>query len=448
MQQEIRFCTTSDGVEIAYADVGEGTPLVYVRGWPEHLELEWENPFGRSFLNALTETCRLIRYDMRGTGLSDRSVSDFSLEALERDLEAVIAHLKLDRFVLLSFGSLAGPISVRYAAAQPDRVTHLVFRGAFLRGAEITSPERQNALIDYAASFGFPLFQFIQPGDALSNDELNAVRRAQQEAASPKVYAEILRTLFSADVTDLTAEVSVPALVFHDREDAAAPFDLGRKFASRLPNARFFPYEGPGPGTWQQIDILVPEIQRFIGLAAGRLRRDVPSPGSVHTILFTDVEGSTPLTQRLGDARAREVLREHERIVREALKGYGGSEVKSMGDGFMASFPSATRALECAVAIQRETYARNQSSEEEIRVRIGVNAGEPIAEQQDLFGSAVIRAARIADLARGGEILVANVVRELAEGKEFLFSDHGEAALRGFDDPVRLFELRWQTDAT
>ncbi len=170
-----------------------------------------------------------------------------------------------------------------------------------------------------------------------------------------------------------------------------------------------------------------------------------PEAGTVHTILFTDVEGSTALTQRLGDAKARELLRQHERIVREALKAHGGSEVKTMGDGFMASFSSATMALECTIAMQRAFADHNETAEEPILVRIGLNAGEPIAEDDDLFGTAVNRAARITATAKGGEILVANVVRELAEGKDILFADRGEANLKGFDESVRLFEVRWQS---
>ncbi len=176
---------------------------------------------------------------------------------------------------------------------------------------------------------------------------------------------------------------------------------------------------------------------------------------------LTDIEGSTALTQRLGDARAREVLREHERITREALKAHGGAEVKTMGDGFMASFASATKALECAVAIQRAFHERGDAPSrggsgtarerpgEPIRVRIGLNAGEPIAEDDpdgrgDLFGTAVIMAARIAAQAQGGEILVSDVVRQLVAGKGFLFSDRGESVLRGFEDPVRVYEVRWR----
>jgi class 3 adenylate cyclase len=165
------------------------------------------------------------------------------------------------------------------------------------------------------------------------------------------------------------------------------------------------------------------------------------------------------MMQRLGDAKGRAVLREHERITREALKAHGGTEVKTMGDGFMACFPSATGALECGIAMQRAFAewnadvgaalappqgAASSAPTEAIRVRIGLNAGEPIAEDEDLFGTAVILAARIAAKAEGGEMLVANVVRELAAGKGFLFSDRGDVILRGFEDPVRLYEVRWR----
>ncbi len=168
------------------------------------------------------------------------------------------------------------------------------------------------------------------------------------------------------------------------------------------------------------------------------------------TVLFTDVEGSTALTQRLGDARARELLREHERMVREALKAHGGSEVKTMGDGFMTSFSSATQAQEGAIAMQRAFAQHNESTQEPIRVRIGLNAGEPIAEEaepgrEDLYGTAVNLAARIAAQAAGGEVLASDVVRQLVAGKPFLFANRGETALRGFEDSVRLYELRWRS---
>jgi class 3 adenylate cyclase len=151
------------------------------------------------------------------------------------------------------------------------------------------------------------------------------------------------------------------------------------------------------------------------------------------------------MMSRLGDERGREVLREHERITREVLKAHGGTEVKTMGDGFMASFGSVTKAVECAVALQRAMEAQNQEPRtENLSVRVGLNAGEPIEEDGDLFGATVILASRIAAKAEGGEILVADTVRGLCSGKGFLFADRGEFVAKGFEEPVRVYEVRWR----
>jgi adenylate cyclase len=161
------------------------------------------------------------------------------------------------------------------------------------------------------------------------------------------------------------------------------------------------------------------------------------------TILFTDMEGSTSLTQRLGDAKAQALLRAHNDVIRGALKSHGGAEIKHTGDGIMASFSTASKALDAAIAIQRAFAARNEeTADEATRVRIGLNAGEPVAEGEDLFGTAVQLASRIAARAEPGQVLVSDVVRQLAAGKGFLFSDEGNTVLRGFEDPVRLFGVR------
>jgi class 3 adenylate cyclase len=153
------------------------------------------------------------------------------------------------------------------------------------------------------------------------------------------------------------------------------------------------------------------------------------------------------MMQRLGDARGRDVLREHERISREALRTHGGTEVKTIGDSFMASFPSAQKAVECAIALQR-AFDGADCAGERLRIRVGINAGEPIAEEDDLFGSSVILASRAKEKAAGGEIFVTDVVRQLVSGKGFLFSDRGEMEMKGFEEPVRLYEVRWQEAAS
>ena len=163
------------------------------------------------------------------------------------------------------------------------------------------------------------------------------------------------------------------------------------------------------------------------------------------TIMFTDIESSTALTGRLGDAGAQEVLRRHNEIIRTALREHAGSEIKHTGDGIMASFPTASAALACASDVQRAFEAHNEREPDaRVRVRIGLNAGEPVSEDDDLFGTSVQLAARVCARAEPGQILVANVVRELAAGKGFLFADQGDVVLRGFEDPVRLYEVAWR----
>jgi class 3 adenylate cyclase len=161
------------------------------------------------------------------------------------------------------------------------------------------------------------------------------------------------------------------------------------------------------------------------------------------TILFTDMEGSTSLTQRLGDAGAMQHLRSHDAIIRGALAVLNGREVKHTGDGVMAAFGSVARAVECAVAIQRSLMDHNATAAEPIHVRIGLSAGEPVTENDDLFGSAVQLAARLCSSAQTGGILVSGAVHDLALGKGFLFEDRGTVELKGFDEPVRAFEVRW-----
>ncbi len=444
MEQQIGFCTTSDGVRIAYATIGAGPPLVYVCGWPGHLELEWEHPFARAFLEELATGLTVIRYDMRGSGLSDWNASDFSLDALVRDLEGVIDHLRLERVALAGLGFLAGPAAIAFAARHPATASRLILNSAFLRGSAITTPERQHALIEYVEAFGTPYDLSGYPD--LETAAQASVRQIEQAGSSNEMRAALLRTLYSVDVTAEASALSIPALVLHGRRDRVIPFALGRELAARLPHAKFVPFEPSSNSPPAVSHIVVPEIRAFLGIEVEAAPMARAGAQALVTILFTDVEGSTALTERLGDDAARDLLRAHERVVREQLHRHGGQEVKMTGDGFMAYFPSTSRALECAIALQRafEDERRGADDEAGIRVRVGLNAGEPIAEGDDLFGTAVNLAARVAAEARGGQILASDVVRQLAAGKGFLFVDRGEAALRGYEEPVRLYEVGWQ----
>ncbi|MGA2284726.1 MAG: alpha/beta fold hydrolase [Dehalococcoidia bacterium] len=455
MEQQIRFCTTSDGVRIAYATVGQGPPLVRIMAWFTHLEVEWENPLGRYSIDACSRFFRLIRYDGRGMGLSDRQVNDYSLEAQLRDLEAVVDDLGLDRFALHGI-SQGGATAIAYAVRHPDRVTHLILYGSYARmsWALDTQEGRQGleamlTLIRQGWDSDLPAYRqfftslFMPDADPESIRQFNELQRVSTSAENA---AALISAMAEIDVRHLLPQVTVPTLVAHRRGDTMVPFGAGRELATGIPGARFLPMQGRShtllPGD-PVIEAGTKAIAEFVGVS--ERSEAVAAPSGPLTILFTDIEGSTALTERLGDAKAREVLRNHDRIVREALRAHGGAEVKAMGDGFMASFSSAARALECAIALQRAFAAHDdEHPETPIRVRMGLNAGEPIAEDEDLFGTAVILAARIAAQAKGKEILASDVVRQLVAGKGFLFADRGEVVLRGFEDPVRLYELRWE----
>jgi len=448
MEPRIQYAQTADGVSIAFWTLGEGMPYVSMPTLPlTHVGLEWQWPELRRAYERLSERRMVVRYDGRGSGLSERDVTDFSLDAHVLDLEAVVDHLGLESFALAASGT-PGPVAIAYAARHPERVSHLLLWCSYARASDWSrSPQIQavRALLDkdwevYTetvahVAFGWSAGEEAQRYAAFMRESMT------QEAAQAAFAASA-----EYDVTALLPQLRVPTLVVHRRQVPFPDVGVARHLASRVPGARLVLLEGASLAPWLgDPEAWLRAIDEFLGegeeAAAGA---EPGAAAAVHTILFTDMEGSTTLTQRVGDAKAQEAVRTHNRIVRDALKAHSGSEIKHTGDGIMASFTSASRALECAIAIQRAFAQHNETAEEPIRVRIGLNAGEPIAEEEDLFGTAVILAARIAAKAEGGEILAANVVRELAAGKGFLFSDRGDVALRGFEEPVRLYEVRWR----
>ena len=457
MEQRIRFCTTSDGVRIAYATLGQGPPLVRVLGWCTHLELEREFPNWESYFagGLLAQNHLFVRYDGRGMGLSDRDIEDYSLDAKVRDLEAVIDALGVEKCAIFG-GSEGGPTAIAYTVRHPDRVSRLVLYGSFARFPNVQEGEQQVetmiSLIRLGWGSDLPAHRQFFTGMFMPDAGGEAVRgftEFQRNAASAESVAALLSALVRIDVTDLLPRVNVPTLVIHRRNESAIPFESGRELAALIPGARFLPLEGRNHAMQPdepENEVFRKAVEEF--LAEDEKAASAPPAtvsGAPLTILFTDMEGSTTLTQRLGDARAQELLRAHNELIREGLKAHGGHEIKHTGDGIMASFASASHALECAVAIQKAFASRNDAQPEEpVRVRIGLNAGEPVAEDEDLFGAAVQLAARVCAHAQPGQILASNVVRELTMGKGFLFSDQGDVALRGFEDPARLYEVYWE----
>jgi len=269
-----------------------------------------------------------------------------------------------------------------------------------------------------------------------------------RQSMAPEAYAEIVQVINQWDVSALPPQIRLPTLVMQRRESRIPVLSVARDLAARIPDARFVLLEGTQPAPYLgDSGAALDAINEFLGAPKTEARDTQPAP--FRTVLFTDIVGHTEMMRRLGDAKGREVLREHERITREAIKQHGGNEIKTDGDSFMVSFGSVVKAVECAVALQRAFAAYSKSANEPITVRMGLNAGEPIEDdgpdgRSDLFGSTVILAARIAAQAEGGEILASNVVRELCSGKPFLFADRGEHVMKGFDEAVRVFEVNWR----
>ena len=448
MEPRIQYAQTKDGVSIAYWTLGEGVPIVQLPSMISHIQLEWQIPQIREWYEHLSERRTLVRYDGRGLGMSTREVSHYSLEAELLDLEAVVERLGSERFTLFGW-QVSGPAAIAYAARHPHRVSRLLLWSTAARGIDImdVSSSRVRAMAELSR-FDWDLFCETLAHEFLGWSEAEMAHKVAEYIREGVTLESLMRANIaraSSDVTALLPEVRSPTLVLHPRQTRFPKLDVAGGLASRIPDAGLAIIEGTSAAPFLDSETVRAVVDEFLGQGEEAEAEAEPlAKEDTHTILFTDVEGSTALTQRLGDAKARQLLRQHERMVREALKSHGGSEVKTMGDGFMASFSSATKALECAIAMQRAFAQHNESAEEPILVRIGLNAGEPITEDEDLFGTAVNEAARITAAAKGGEILVANVVRELAKGKDFLFADRGETSLRGFEDPVRLFDVRWR----
>ncbi|HEY8767344.1 MAG TPA: adenylate/guanylate cyclase domain-containing protein [Dehalococcoidia bacterium] len=434
---------------------GEGPPLVGCPHLFESFSLEHLFPQLSEIRRLTGQGHRVVRYDARGTGLSQREVGDVSPTALVLDLEAVVKAAGVTRFALTGTG-YSGARAIEYTVRHPEFVTHLVLWGAYGRFADFISDDQLRAFSELAranwsvAVQAFVDREFRESQEMPDRDLLGFGKLMRESVTGEMAMNIILEMVKSSDVRALLPRVQIPTLVIARETD----IEVGQELALNIPDARFvvlgsgssFVLENARPG--------IDAIHAFLGDEALVSESDGPavvkgadielSERSVRTVLFTDLVAHTEMMQRLGDERGRDVLREHERITRDALKQHGGVEIKTDGDSFMVSFASVTAAMDCAVALQRAFSKHNETASEPVIVRMGLNAGEPIEEAGDLFGSMVILASRIAAKAEGGEILVADTVRGLCSGKGFLFADRGEFVAKGFEEPVRVYEVSWR----
>ena len=441
MQPQTRY-TKSGDINIAYQVVGSGPfDLVYVPGWVSHVEESWEEPTLARFLMRLASFSRLILFDKRGTGLSDRVPNDRlpTLEERMDDLRAVMDAVGSERAALFGV-SEGGNMSVLFSATYPKRTISLVTFGVFakrLRSDDYpwapTPEEREETIAFIEQNWGgtmdiSDLAPSVAGDEAFKQRMLGLMRRS----ASPGAAAALLRMNSQIDIRGVLPAISVPTLVLHRTDDRDSNIEEGRWLAAQIPGARFVELPGQDHLPWVgDADAVLDEVEEFLtGIRRG------PSPERVlTTVLFTDVVGSTERAAELGDRAWRELLDEHNQMVRRELDRFRGREVDTAGDGFLATFDGPARAVQCAVAVV-QAVGRLW-----LELRAGVNTGEVELSGEQVRGIAVHTGARIAAAAGAGEVLASETVKALVAGSGIEFEDRGEHELKGIAEPRRLFAV-------
>ena len=451
MEPIIQYAVARDGVNIAMSTLGAGPPVVFLPVLPlSHLQVEWEMPGLREFLERFAEHHQVVRFDARGLGLSDREDSDRSLDAHLLDLEAVVERAGLDRFAIFA-ASYAGPMAIRYAARNPSRVSRMILWCTHAAYADVVGKlpqqaNQQRQAVNQLAAVDQDLYirtYFHRAVGWTEGDTANRFVEVAKKSIDPDRFFENLANHQAFDAREDLPNVRCPTLVFHRPAFVGSNVDVAKGLAGQIRDARLALVPG------ESVAPFVGDSETIVEASLAFLAEDQQPPSAVddcamRTILYTDLEAHTAMIQRLGDVRGREVLRAHERLVRETLREHGGDEVKALGDGVLAAFQSTQQAIRCAIALQRANSAAAPLHGEHLSIRVGINAGEPIAEGDDLYGNAVTVASRLAAFARGGEIVVSRVVRELVSGKGFHFVEGGEAHVPAADSPVQLYKVEWR----
>ncbi|MDP9237262.1 MAG: adenylate/guanylate cyclase domain-containing protein [Chloroflexota bacterium] len=432
-EPRIHYVRTPDGVSIAYYVIGGGPPLVEMPGIPvSHLQKEWETGHEMAELIAMQRT--YIHYDARGFGMSDRAVSDFSLEALVRDLETVADHLSIERMQIIT-GGIAMPIALQYAATHPERVSHLVL-GMYGAGREV--PEEQLASLVALGEQNWELATETITHAVLgwSNSEL---ARKMAEIMRAGTTAQTLKAFMRASrewqIEELLPRITASTLILARRDGPQAYIDDGRRAASFIPDARLELLD-------EKSDMVQePEFDKIWAFVSDG--QEVPRAApevqpTTATILFADIVDSTSLTERLGDSHFRSHASELDEGLRRVIRASGGTviEGKVLGDGVMSVFPSARQAIDAALRCAA------LGAEHEMKLHLGIHAGDVIRDGANVYGGAVNIAARVAGASDPGEILVTDVVRALARTSASAgFDDRGEHELKGIAEPQHLYAI-------
>jgi class 3 adenylate cyclase/pimeloyl-ACP methyl ester carboxylesterase len=438
---EIRYAN-SGGVSVAYEVNGSGSvDLVYVGGWITHLEAAREDPGIVRFQDSLRRFARVVDFDKRGTGLSDR-VPDAELPTMEErmdDIRAVMDAVGLERASLFGF-SEGGSLAMLFAATYPHRTASLVLWGShasMVRRPDypwgLTQAEIDEAAQAYGERWGTGVaLSAFSPSRGHDPAARQWWARFQRLAVSPGAAVALLRMNAQTDVRGALSSISAPTLILHRSGDQISTIEQARYLVQHIPDARLV--EFPGADHWPWVGEMAPIVEEMEEFLAGTRREPEPER-ALATVMFTDIVGSTERAAQLGDRAWRDLLQRHYAMVRDALARHRGHEVKTTGDGLLATFDGPARAIRCAVEV------RDKAGDASIDVRAGLHTGECELIGDDIGGLGVHIGARVAALAQPGEVLVSRTVTDLVAGAGIAFESRGAHPLKGVPGDWELFAV-------
>ena len=438
MAPKTRYVTNGD-VSIAYQVSGDGPlDLVLVPGFISHLELDWTNPAIVEYLEALMSFSRLIRFDKRGTGMSDPVPGVPTLEDRMEDVRAVMDAAGSERAALFGL-SEGGPMAALFAATYPERTSALILYGSFACGG--ATPEEGGItdanypqILDMLDEWGDgKILDIFAPSVVADDATRRLVGTYERMAASPGMARALIQAARELDVRPVLPSIQVPTLVLHRKDEMVSPVEAARYMAAQIPGARLVELPGNDHVPWTgDRQALVHEVEEFLTGA----RHVHEADRVLTTVLFTDIVGSTEQAANLGDSRWRELLERHDGVAREEVERFRGRVVKSLGDGMLACFDGPARAIRCAEAIRDRVVEELQ-----VQIRAGVHTGECEAMGADLGGMAVHIGSRVASHAGPGEVLVSSTVKDLVVGSGLAFAEAGEHELKGVPGAWRLYRV-------
>lgn len=440
MLPETRYAQSGE-VSIAYQVFGDGDlDLVVAFPFLSHLDLLWEGQPLARLMGRLGGFARVITFDRRGVGLSDPVAGAATLEQRMDDVRAVMDAAGSERAALLGM-SEGATMCMLFAATYPERTTALLLWGAMARSTAAEGypwAKPREAIVEAQAELIAPLWgqgatiEIFSPSLADNPRARELQARFERQAASPSRVSQLVEMFLNTDVRDAVPLIQAPTLIMHRTHDLAVNVGSSRWLTARIEGSRLVEFDGVDHFPWVgDSEAPLREIEEFLTGV-----RPSPAPErALATVLFTDICESTQRLGELGDQRWRELLDEHHRLVRSQLERFAGREVKTTGDGFLATFDGPTRAVECARAIVAEAPTIG------IEVRAGLHAGEVELIGDDIGGMAVHIAARICDLAGPGKALVSRTVRDLTVGSRVELEGVGRRALKGVAEEWELYEL-------